>query len=187
MINGHLLNIFNDVDRLIYGFDTFEGFIEESLVNEGYQPSKEVLEAYKAGTSMEFVQYLAKLNKYPYIEFVKGDIATTGPEFVKRHTGFKIALLYMDVDFYDPTRAALQTFIPVMQPGGIIAFDQYNIAQQHGETRAADEILAEYGLQVMRDPSPITPTAYCRIPNDFDSKSKQASESASSKDQGDSR
>ena len=129
------------------------------------------------------MQYLAKLSKYPFVEFVKGDIAKTAPEFVERHSGFKIALLYMDVDFYDPTRAALQAFIPVMRPGGIIAFDQYNIRQQHGETRAADEVLGEFGLQLVRDPSPITPSAYCRIPDDFGSRSTQTSASASSKDQ----
>lgn len=45
----------------------------------------------------------------------------------------------MDVDLFEPTRAALQTFLPRMPKGAVLAFDELDNPIWPGETLAAME------------------------------------------------
>ena len=74
------------------------------------------------------------------IEFLKGDVLETIPEFVKSTgNGLKIVLLNLDLDLYEPTRIALEHFVPRMVRGGIIIVDEYAVDTFGGETKAIDE------------------------------------------------
>jgi len=53
-----------------------------------------------------------------------------------------IALMHIDCDFYEPTRAALARWAPLVAPGGIVQFDDYE--DFVGCRRAVDEFLAEH-------------------------------------------
>jgi hypothetical protein len=48
-------------------------------------------------------------------------------------------MLYLDVDLYEPTLAAIRAFRPRMPKGGIIAFDELNAKIFPGETAAMIE------------------------------------------------
>ncbi len=59
-------------------------------------------------------------------------------EYRRSNPGFRVALLYLDFDTYEPTLAALQELYPLVVPGGVVAFDEYSV-RGWGETDAVDE------------------------------------------------
>jgi hypothetical protein len=48
-------------------------------------------------------------------------------------------LLFLDVDLYEPTKTALEAFLPRMPKGAVVAFDELDNAMWPGETLAAIE------------------------------------------------
>jgi len=61
------------------------------------------------------------------------------PEYLNKNPHLVIALLFLDFDLYEPTKIALQTFLPRIPKGGIIAFDEINNPYWPGETIAMIE------------------------------------------------
>lgn len=163
---SYLVQLFGEVDRHrhIYGFDTFEGYPGKDMLMESDSSNPVLMKNYE-NTSLEYVNSLvSNLGASSFVHFIKGDISETLPAFLDSHKDFKVALVMNDCNLYAPTKAALSLLIPRMQPGGIIYFDSYNNPRQLGETRAADEILSQYGLVLQKDLPPITQPAYCVIP-----------------------
>lgn len=52
------------------------------------------------------------LNHIPKIELVKVDLCMTAEEYIKVNPHFVVSLLYLDVDLYEPTKKALEIFMP---------------------------------------------------------------------------
>lgn len=65
----------------------------------------------------------------------------TVPEFLEQNKHIIVALLYLDLDIYQPTKTSLKYFVPKMAKGSIIAFDEPNYKSFPGETIAALEEL----------------------------------------------
>jgi hypothetical protein len=63
-----------------------------------------------------------------------------------------VSLLFLDFDLYEPTRVALETFLPRMPKGAIVAFDELDNPLWPGETVAMLEFLQDYGLRIRRLP-----------------------------------
>lgn len=78
-------------------------------------------------------------------ELVKGDIILTSKEYVSTRPGFRIALLYMDLDIERPTYEALINFWDNIVPGGIIVFDEYAY-HVWSEANAVDKFIMEKEL-----------------------------------------
>lgn len=91
-------------------------------------------------------------------ELVRGDLKTTASEYVSTHPGFKISLLYMDVDLKDPTHYALRAFWDRVSIGGVVLFDEYAY-HKWSESAGADEFFKDKGV-VVRSLDYICPTAY---------------------------
>jgi len=138
-----------DVKKVVYGFDTFSGFPSISSKDGEEDPELDVRPGgYFGGETIEKDLELAQeamscdkhIRHLNRIEFIKGDVTSTIPEFVKaKGDGLKIALLNLDVDLYEPTKAALEYFVPRMVRGGIIILDEYAVDTFGGETLAVDE------------------------------------------------
>lgn len=138
-----------DVRKIVYGFDTFKGFPSLSKkdgkkssrhghkiggFSSGISMEKELLLAQEAIRPDKFIKHLNR------IELIKGNAVKTIPEFVKKKgSGLKVTLLNLDCDLYEPTKAALENFVPLMVNGGIIIFDEYAVQTFGGETKAVDE------------------------------------------------
>ena len=60
--------------------------------------------------------------------------------------------LYLDFDLYEPTKVAVETFLPRMPKGAILAFDELNQAAWPGETLAVLETVGLRSLRVQRFP-----------------------------------
>lgn len=139
-----------DVKKKVFGFDTFEGFPSLSPEDGRVDAADDVrVGGYFGGDSMfrdlELAQQAMNKDKHirhlDRIVFVKGDAVETIPAFTaEKGNGLRIALLNLDLDLYEPTRVALEHFVPLMVRGGIIVLDEYAALDLFGgESKAVDE------------------------------------------------
>lgn len=139
--------------RKIIGFDTFEGFpeIHEMDKRDGAAP----LVGDYASDSMEaMVRSVGRLageflpgDGSDKVQLVKGDIKDTVPGYLAEHPHTVVSLLHLDADLYEPTRTALEHFLPRMPKGAVLLFDELNHPAFPGETTA---LLEEVGVREIR-------------------------------------
>ncbi|AVY94672.1 dTDP-6-deoxy-L-hexose 3-O-methyltransferase [Microvirgula aerodenitrificans] len=156
---AQLSNIHEPVNytRKIVGFDTFEGFPSVNAVdNQGSLHSQpgdicgsplEELER-----SVEKYNSERHLAHIPNVELVKGDFTQTAAQYLEANPHTIISLLYLDFDLYEPTKKALELFLPRMPKGAIVAFDEINCESFPGETRALQEIVGIGTHEIRRFP-----------------------------------
>lgn len=144
--------------RKIIGFDTFEGFPSISDADRKGDSAHLKVKGL-TGSAMDDVSRavaLYDMNRplahIPKVELVKGDLVQTAPQYVAENPHLVVSLLYLDVDLYDPTRAALEAFLPRMPKGAVVVFDQLNARIFPGETQAVDEVLGLRNLRIERFP-----------------------------------
>ena len=145
--------------RRIIGFDTFSGF---PTINKKDKSSKNTKYTNKGGLSANSLAditdsvKLYDLNRpighINRVELVEGDATITIPKFLKDNEHTVISLLYLDFDLYEPTKIALETFLPRMSKGSIIVFDELNQAQWPGETLAVMDTIGIKNLRIQRFP-----------------------------------
>ena len=133
--------------RKIIGFDTFEGFpsiaeidkenakVKTGMFAEDYDVYSELTECIGEYNENRFINNIDK------IELVKGDANITIPQYIENNKHLLVSLLYLDFDIYEPTKIALNHFVPRMGKGSIIAFDEINNKDWPGETMAMLESL----------------------------------------------
>lgn len=141
-----------NLTRRVYGFDTFEGFpaISERDRSAAADPSEGAFETGAYDELLELIREFDRdrlLGHIPKVELVKGDIVETAPAFVAEHPHLIVSLLFVDCDLYDPTRAALEAFVPRMPKGAILAFDELDNPIWPGETLA---LLKSLGIGKLR-------------------------------------
>lgn len=93
------------------------------------------------------------------VELVAGDVAKTTLTYAKANLGFRIALLYLDVDNYEGTLAILKNFYPLVSPGGVVVFDEYGV-RGHGESDAVHEYFRGKNIELRALSFANTPPAY---------------------------
>jgi hypothetical protein len=91
-------------------------------------------------------------------ELVKGNISETAPAFVAQRPGFRISLLYIDLDIEVPTYDALTAFWDKVSVGGLVVFDEYAY-HQWSEAEGVDRFFQDKNVQVKSLDYPC-PTAY---------------------------
>lgn len=144
--------------RKIIGFDSFEGFPsvhEKDRVGD----SSHLRVGGLSGSTLDEVEAAVRiydlnrpLSHIPKVELVKGDLVETAPRYVKDNPHLVVAMLYLDVDLYEPTYAALKTFLPRMPKGAVVVFDQLNAKIFPGETIAVDEVMGLKNIRIERFP-----------------------------------
>ena len=141
-----------NLTRRIYGFDTFSGFpsvsekdenpIEThdigSLYANSYDELKELIVEYDRD------RFLGHLDK---VKLIKGDVVQTIPKFILDNSHLVVSLLFLDMDLYEPTKAAIEHFLPRMPKGAIIVFDELDNPMWPGETNA---VLDSIGINDLR-------------------------------------
>lgn len=165
-----------DIRKTVIGFDTFTGFPKITSEDGPENISQDVTTGgYFGGASVEADLALAQeamnhdrhLRHKNRIELVKGDVCNTIPQFVTdKGEGLRIALLNLDLDLYEPTRVALEQFVPRMARGGIIIVDEYAVDTFGGETKAVDEYFEKnFGKRprVVKFPWHSNPTGYIEV------------------------
>jgi len=143
---AQLSNIYEptNYNRKIVGFDTFEGFTSVSI-NDANNDINPIIGDLRGAGLNEFTLSIEKYSKerhlshIPNIELIKGDFLQTGEDYINLNKHLLVSLLYLDFDLYEPTKKALDLFLPRMCKGAIICFDQLNCKNFPGETKALME------------------------------------------------
>jgi len=91
-------------------------------------------------------------------ELVPGDISRTSAEYAKNRPGFRISLLYLDLDLDRPTYDTLVNLWDRVVPGGVVVFDEYAY-HSWSESNAVDRFMKEECLHLYKTDIK-APTAY---------------------------
>lgn len=120
-------------DKIIYGFDSFEGLPEDWLY---YSPKGDFNLNGNAPPVRENVR------------LVKGWFNETLPEFIKTHPE-PCAFIHVDCDLYSSTKTVFDNLKNQIISGTVIAFDEYfnYPSWQEGEYKAFMEFVAENNLE----------------------------------------
>lgn len=122
----------------LYLFDTFDGMTapcEHDITHAGI-PGERLYKSAKFRVGLREVKDNMKSTGYPQdlIHYVVGDIRETAKDFKE-----PIALLRLDTDFYDSTKAELEHLYPLVRPGGVTIID--DVGEWDGCKKAVDEFL----------------------------------------------
>jgi hypothetical protein len=144
-----------NLTRRIYGFDTFAGFPSVHEKDQSGVTTTRVA-GLKADSYDELSALVAEydadrfLGHVKKVELVRGDMKDTIPHFVSTNPHVLVSLLFIDCDLYEPTRTALEHFLPRMPRGAIVAFDDLDNPLWPGETAALLESRGVRGLALQR-------------------------------------
>jgi len=81
-------------------------------------------------------------SKYMLIE---GDVTITTKKFVDENPGFRISLIYLDLDLNEPSYHSLMNLWDRVLPGGIVVFDEYEY-HKFDESDGVDRFLHDKKL-----------------------------------------
>lgn len=151
--------------RRIVGFDTFAGLLGTGTVDQG---SASVRDG-QFGVPTGYVNYLSSLLDAHTMaaplahvhrhELVVGDVSATLPEFLEKHPGEMLSLLYLDMDIYQPTHDALRAASERLVPGSLVVFDEFGDRRFPGEAKVYRELLGDWRVRMKRSRKS-TVTAY---------------------------
>jgi hypothetical protein len=143
--------------RRIYGFDTFGGFPNVSEAD-----ANSVVDHRQGGLGVDSFDELQRLialydrdrflGHIEKVKLVRGDVVETAPRFVEENPHLVVSLLFLDLDLYDGTKAAIECFLPRMPRGAILAFDELDNPQWPGETMALLDTLGMRNARLERIP-----------------------------------
>ena len=91
-------------------------------------------------------------------ELVAGDITQTSHEYVKDKPGFRISLLYIDLDLDVPSYETLNALWDKVSKGGIVVFDEYAF-HKWSEANGVDRFFKDKNITI-KTLNYICPTAY---------------------------
>ena len=145
----------NDASRRLWLYDTFAGMTEPGADDVSPWDGANATRLWKKNQTQD-------VNKWCYapIEEVRENLASTGfaPErinFVKgdvietlrTSVPDKIAVLRLDTDWYESTRAELEVLFPRLATGGVILIDDYGAWK--GCKKAVDEYLSAHNIPLL--------------------------------------
>ena len=143
--------------RKIVGFDFFENKRDKKLKK---RQDAQILEWHgKKWEGREIILKNLSALGIHNVELVAGNVIKTTADYAKTNLGFRIAMLYLDVDNYEGTLAILKNLFPLVTPGGLVVFDEYAI-RGHGESDAVNEYFQGRNPKLNTLPWTNTPTAY---------------------------
>lgn len=121
-------------------FDSFEGlspFTDSDLSSFKSTPADRDKARRYFASNIDHVKSL--LAPFGTAELKKGWI----PEVFANHVPRELSFASIDVDLYEPTRAAIEFLYPQLRPGGIMFFDDYGYLDFPGAKKAIDEFLGK--------------------------------------------
>lgn len=161
-----LKNILNpNSSKKIIGFDFFNTKELLSAIKSEYD--KKTMDVLFSGRNFEHLDnYKSDLenkiltdgfNSNEFI-LIGGDIINTSKQFVIDNPGFKISLLYMDLDLEIPTYETLCNLWDRISFGGIVIFDEYGY-HKWSESIGVDRFIEEKKIK-LKNLDYLCPTAF---------------------------
>jgi hypothetical protein len=138
-------------DRTVYGFDTFEGLVEDWQVDDqtvvkrgAFSLSDPFAQRFIRDTGVSLHNGLpAALGRK--VQFIRGSTYETLAPFLADRPAAPIRLFHMDLDTYESCLHALETCKDHFIEGSILVFDEYLVT--NGEMRAFYEFQSQYELE----------------------------------------
>jgi len=138
-------------DRTVYGFDTFEGLVEDwqiddqMLLKKGtFALSDPLAQRFIRDTGVSLHDGVPDVLGRK-VQYVKGSTYETLAPFLAERPGSPIRLFHMDLDTYESCLHALETCKDRFVEGSILVFDEYLVT--NGEMLAFFEFQNRYGLE----------------------------------------
>ena len=141
----------------VIGFDFFG---KKQKIKNRYKLDY-ICNKFHRGNGSEKTTIIKKLKKFGImnVKLVSGDVCQTTKEYVKKNIGFRISMLFLDVDNYEGTLACLKNLYPYVTKGGLLVFDEYAL-ENYGESDAVDEFIKNRKIKLKSIPWSSTPTGY---------------------------
>jgi hypothetical protein len=155
MISALTLLKMNNLNRIIYLYDTYEGMSKPSEKDIRIYDNKPALKKWKKSQGKEFNQWdyasLDEVKKNLYstgypkenFAFIKGKVEDTIPHIVPE----KVSLLRLDTDFYESTYHELLHLFPKLSLNGVIIIDDYGYWK--GQKEAIDTYFKKYNIKIL--------------------------------------
>jgi hypothetical protein len=161
-----LKNIFNpNSSKKVIGFDFFntENLLSSIVDAHDKKTMQLLFEGRDFSHKNSFKNTLQeKLLKDGFLrsdfELIEGDISITSKKFSIENPGFKISLLYLDLDLEEPTYNTLNNLWDNITKGGLVIFDEYG-HHKWSESKGVDKFIKENNLSI-KNLNYICPTAY---------------------------
>jgi len=142
--------------RIIVGFDTFEGYTAPGDKDKHSDVWNE--NSYSTGGTgyIEYLKNLLQLHEGSNVlghlrgghRLVAGDVEQTAPQYFKNHPETLVAFAYFDMALYKPTHAALAAIKPHLMSGSVLLLDELTWSESPGEAIAFKEIFRRDEVQI---------------------------------------
>jgi hypothetical protein len=145
-------------NRKIIGFDTFAGF-PSVHTKDGHS---DIVSVGSYGVTKGYEMYLERLldaleqeSPISHIKkhrLVKGDAIEEITRYFQDNPETIVSFAYFDFDIYEPTKKCLEAIKPHVTRGSVLGFDELNIRDFPGETRALKEVFGVDKVRLQRSP-----------------------------------
>jgi hypothetical protein len=154
-------------NKKVIGFDIFDTIEAKDILDKDGDTDKDnMIVVYdRVGSddlTIESVTNRLKQTKISQDKFklIKGDVQHSIPKFLDENRGFRISLLYIDVDLDRPTYHSLKHLWDRILPGGVILFDEYEY-HKFSESVGVERFLKEMNLDYnLKSTNWVAPTAF---------------------------
>jgi hypothetical protein len=139
-------------NKKIIGFDIFDTKDGIKILEKDSPIDKETMSVVYSKVDNDELDYnsvkirLDNMNIDNKYMLVKGTVEESIPIFLQNNPGFRISLLYIDVDLERPTYYSLKYLWDRILPGGIIVFDEYEY-HKFSESNGVDKFLKEFNIE----------------------------------------
>jgi len=140
----HFLD-FEEVDRVFWLFDTFEGIPLDQVSSQERMHAQSVNQTY-----FDCFDYVSKsFARYPNVKLVKGCV----PDSLPQKQIASVAYLSLDMNNAFAEVKALEWFWPKMTKGAVILLDDYGFGAHHVQKGQIDNFLATKGKPCLTLPT----------------------------------
>ena len=158
-----MANEIRDTDKRLWLFDSFEGLPRPTerdlLIDDIFNLGS--MEKYQGTMACGQDQVVGRLNS---IEFPLGRVEIVAG-FIEKSSKFaglptSVCFAYVDFDFYEPIKIALELLDARLAPGGVVIIDDYGFFSA-GAQAAVDEFVDSRRGQYTKEPSPEWAGKFC--------------------------
>lgn len=129
-------------NKIIFGFDSFEG-LAAGTARDGNARGQHT-GRYRADEG-GLREVIRDRGLDSYVRLVVGDASSTCKAHFDEQPFNKVSFALLDMDLYEPTKAAIEEVLPNLVPGGKILFDEGTAEEWEGEQRALSLLVDRAG------------------------------------------
>ena len=135
-------------NKKVIGFDLFDA---NNKIIDTFENGKAMKPVYNKVTNIELSsenikKKLLNVNSdNSKFILVEGDVCKSTKQFVNENPGFRISLLYIDLDLNEPVYESLKNLWDRILPGGYIIFDEYEY-HKFDESTGVDRFIKNFKL-----------------------------------------